>query len=186
MAEQGKLQPHRVGAYGLAPIPNAVQAGITEISDQLRRQRRERVLTQVLDQRVGLVAFTLLGAGLLGGGNVGQVALEGGFERHALRGTALDIDATHHFIFGAAAPVLSVTFGTKGLGGSGPAGLANDGFPATRGGLDDGGHENLQGTEESVLYRNCTLGLWDSPEGIRKMLILLVGPAGLEPATKGL
>lgn len=37
-------------------------------------------------------------------GNVGQVALEGGFERHALRGTALDIDATHHFIFGATAP----------------------------------------------------------------------------------
>lgn len=119
VAEQGELQAHGIGTDRLATMTNAVQAGVTEIGDQLRRQSRKGVLAQVLNQRVGLVAFALLGAGLLGVSNVDQVALKRGFERHALRGTALDIDATHHFIFGTARPVLSVTFGTEGLGGVG-------------------------------------------------------------------
>lgn len=38
----------------------------------------------MFDQRARLVPLALLGAGLLGGRDVGQVALEGGFERHAL------------------------------------------------------------------------------------------------------
>src|SRR5690554_3548357 len=99
----------------------------------------------MLDQRVGLLAFTFLSAGLLGGGDISQVALEGGLERHALRGAALDIDTAHHFVFGAACPVLGIALRAESLGSSWPACLADDGFPATRGGLDDGGHENLQG-----------------------------------------
>lgn len=76
MAEQGELQAHGIAADGLATMANAVQKGVTEVGDQLRRKRRERVFSQVFDERVGLVAFALLGTGLLGRGNVGEVAYQ--------------------------------------------------------------------------------------------------------------
>ena len=153
VAKQGEFQAHGIGANWLSPESKAVQPSITVVGDKFRRQGRKGILTQVLNQRARFMLLAFLGTGLLVGvTSVGQVALESGLERHAFRSAALDIDATHHFVFGAACPVLNMTLGTKDLDGGGPAGLADDGFPATGRPLDYDGHESLQRLKD----RHCT------------------------------
>lgn len=56
----GELQAHGIGTDRLATMTNAVQAGVTQLDDQLRRQGREGVLAQMLDQRFGFTALVFL------------------------------------------------------------------------------------------------------------------------------
>lgn len=76
-------------------------------------------------------------------GHHAQVAVDGVRKDELLGLAALDVHAAHHLVFGGASPVLGVALEAESLAARGKAGLANDGFPGPRGGLDDGGHGGL-------------------------------------------
>src|SRR5690606_14659176 len=69
-----------------------------------------------------------------------QVALQRRLHRHPLPRRSLYVHPPHHFIFSPPRPVLCVTLGAKCFGRSRPAGLADDGFPGTRRGLNESCH----------------------------------------------
>src|SRR5690606_35861614 len=103
-------------------------------------------------------------------------------EAHALRTRAVDVRAAHHFVLGAARPVLGVTFGAEGLGTGRPTLLADERFPGAGGCLADGRHRSLRLGGVPKLYR----WRFSNPERSRKSLIELVGRDGFEPSTSGL
>ncbi|MCY1360466.1 hypothetical protein D9M69_470930 [compost metagenome] len=96
----------------------------------------------MLDQLLSLGGLGLLRGCLLRWGDLTKVASQGFLKCHALGATALDVDTAHHFIFGAARPVLGVALGSETLCSGGPAGFADNRFPRTGISFDDGGHQN--------------------------------------------
>lgn len=83
----------------------------------------------MLDELLGFGDFTALGAGLLGGGDVAQVALKCSLKRHAFGAAALDVHTSDHFVFGASRPVLRIAFGAEGFGYCWPAGFTDQSLP---------------------------------------------------------
>lgn len=72
--------------------------------------------------------------------------------RYALRAAAFDMDATHHFVFGAACSVFDITLGSVGLGAGWSAGLADDAFQRARRGC----YEVRYTLSEVCSVRDCT------------------------------
>jgi len=91
----------------------------------------------------GFRGFATLSGGLLGGGNVAQVALEGCLQRHALGAAALDVRTSDHFVFGTPRSVLRITLGAEGFGDGGPASFTNQGLPGAGRSFDESCHERV-------------------------------------------
>lgn len=128
MTQQSQLQAHSVVA-DISIAAGLGQSLVAVAGDDFSGEGGKRVFAQVLDELLGFGDFTALGAGLLGGGDVAQVALERSLKRHAFGAAALDVHTSDHFVFGTSRPVLRVTLGAEGFSHSWPASFANQGLP---------------------------------------------------------
>lgn len=91
----------------------------------LGAQAGEGVFTKVFELRLGFLKLRDACGFSLGGRDFAQVAGQGRPKRHAFARGALNLNAAHHFIFGAACPVFGVGFGTEDFGRGGPADFAD-------------------------------------------------------------
>ena len=55
------------------------------------------------------------GTGLFGGRDLAQITANGFVEQQSVGGCPVDVNAAHHFIFGAPGPVLCVAFCAEGF-----------------------------------------------------------------------
>ncbi|MNE32039.1 hypothetical protein D3C80_1256320 [compost metagenome] len=141
MAEQGQLQAHSIVAGGLAAIGDRCQAGIAVAGDNFSGESSHGVFTQMANQLLSFSCFGALGGWLLGWTDFLQVAFQCHFQGHALGAATLDVNASDHFVFGAACPVFGVAFCTEGFGVGRPACFAHQSFPGAGSRFDEGGHD---------------------------------------------
>src|SRR5690606_8402260 len=119
----------------------AGQPRVSELCDDLRVQRGQRVLAKVANQHLRLLMRASLGRGALGGRDCLEVSRKRQRQRPAFRGRTPRVCAAHHFVFGASRPVFSVPLGAERLGCRRPAGFADQGFPSARVCLNNRSHE---------------------------------------------
>ena len=83
MTQQGQLKAYSVVA-DVSITPGLVQSLVAVAGDDFSGEGGKRVFAQVFDELLGFGDFTALGAGLLGGGYVAQLAFECCLKGHAL------------------------------------------------------------------------------------------------------
>ena len=105
----------------------------------------------------------------LAGGYLAEVAIQRLFQQQLFRAGPVDLDPAHHFILGAARPVLGITFGAGRLDGRRPAALADDRLPGVRGCLGDGCH---------IVFRTGVPKEYRVIQGLTEEAFYLVGKYG--------
>lgn len=123
--------------------PRLTQSLVAIAGNDFCREGSGRVFAQMLYELLGFGDFTALGAGLLGGGDVAQVALKCSLKRHAFGAAAQDVHTSDHFVFGASRPVLSITLGAEGFSHGRPASFANQCLPGAGRCFDECCHERV-------------------------------------------
>lgn len=83
VAQQSQLKAHSVVA-DVSIAAGLIQSLVSVASDDFSGEGGKRVFAQVFDELLGFGDFTALGAGLLGGGYVAQLAFECCLKGHAL------------------------------------------------------------------------------------------------------
>jgi len=110
---------------------------------QVRRDGGQTVGAELFLQCLGLVTHRTGRAIPLAGGYLAEVAIQRLFQQQLFRAGPVDLaqlDPAHHFILGAARPVLGITIGAERLDDRRPSALADDRLPGVRGCFGDGCH----------------------------------------------